>query len=138
MHAGGSTSDLASLGRTLDKGLHKVIFDEQVASLALPFIGSGKASAVAVTAPFIVRQASTFLKTAHAPQSLKVVSKLDYAQDMKVKHPFRPHPIPRTPPHPTWCPFPIHLGYNCEHCLLFPVASSVTFVVCLHVICNAE
>ena len=81
--AEGSTSDLASLGRTLDKGLHKIIFDEQVETLALPFIGSGKASAVAATAPFIIKQASMFLKIPHMPQSLKVIQKLGHAKHMK-------------------------------------------------------
>lgn len=79
LHAG-TTSDLASLGRTLDKGLNQIIFDEQVESLALPFIGSGKANAVAVTAPFIIRQASAFLTIPHASQSLKVLPKLKHAQ----------------------------------------------------------
>lgn len=77
------SSDLASLGRTLDKELHKIIFDEQVETLALPFIGSGKASAVAATAPFIINQASTFLKIPHTPQSLKVFRKLGHAKHMK-------------------------------------------------------
>ncbi len=77
------TADLASLGRTLAKGLDKIILDEQVASLALPFIGSGKASAVAATAPFLIKHASTFLKVPQTPQSLKVLPKAAACKSMQ-------------------------------------------------------
>ena len=96
--AEGSTSDLASLGRTLDKALHKIIFDEQAESLALPFIGSGRARAVAATAPFLIKQASTFLKTPHAPQSLKVVHQQGHATHMKAIVPCMSlYPLPLPP-----------------------------------------
>lgn len=72
LSAGGSASELASLGRTLGKGLTKIIFEEQMASLALPFIGSGKPGSFADTAPYFITQAFTFLRVPHAPQSLQV------------------------------------------------------------------
>ena len=76
LNAGGGQSDLNSLIRTLYPALYMIIFDEHVASLALPFIGSGKPRTVNVVAPVLIKQLSTFLRVPpHAPQSLKVLPK---------------------------------------------------------------
>lgn len=73
MCSDGSLSDLNSLARTLDKALNMIIFDTDVVSLALPFIGNGKPHAVTVTAPFLIKQTFSFLKIPQAPQTLKVL-----------------------------------------------------------------
>ena len=72
MSADGSSSNLASLGRTLSKGLATFILTTDIPSLALPFIGSGKADAVNLTAPVFIDIILNVLKNSHAPPSLKV------------------------------------------------------------------
>lgn len=73
MSSDGSLFELNSLARTLDVALDMIIFDTDVASLALPFIGNGRPHAVTVTAPFLIKQTFSFLKIPQAPQFMKVL-----------------------------------------------------------------